>query len=134
MNTGAHALTGLPGQALREVYPADRLAAAVEDSRRRTLLLGEDLADEQWLGPYLPTVNPLLWELGHLAWFAEKWVLRRQGQPSLRPDADALYDSSAVRHATRWGLPLPSRQATLAYLAAVQGRILDLLDGRPGQE
>ncbi len=27
----------------------------------------------------------------------------------LRGDADALYDSSAVSHATRWDLPLPSR-------------------------
>ena len=33
----AYAPTGLPGQALREAYPADRLAAWLEDSRRRTL-------------------------------------------------------------------------------------------------
>jgi iron(II)-dependent oxidoreductase len=130
----AHALTGLPGQALREAYPADRLAAWLLDCRSRTLLLVEDLTDEQWLGPHLPTVNPLLWELGHLAWFAEKWVLRRQGQPSLRPDADELYDSAAVAHDTRWGLPLPSRPATLAYLTAVQRRVLEVVDRGPGQD
>ena len=31
--------------------------------------------------------------------------------------ADALYDSSAVPHASRWSLPLPDAEATLADLA-----------------
>ena len=75
----------------------------------------------------MPTVNPLLWEIGHLAWFQEKWVLRRGGAPSLRPDADALYDSSAVAHATRWDLPLPTRADTLRYMQQVQAAVLDQL-------
>src|SRR5262249_49344705 len=57
-------------------------------------------------GPPPPPARPPLWEVGHLAWFQEKWLLRRGGRPSLRPDADALYDSAAVPHATRWDLPL----------------------------
>jgi iron(II)-dependent oxidoreductase len=106
------------------------LAHWLRDARRRTLALVEDLTDPQLLGPHLPTVNPLLWEIGHVAWFQERWVLRRGGAPSLRPDADALYDSSAVAHETRWDLPLPSRADTLAYLARVLARVLEPLERR----
>ena len=36
----------------------------------------DDLTDDQMQVPYLPTVNPFLWELGHGIWFQEYWVLR----------------------------------------------------------
>jgi iron(II)-dependent oxidoreductase len=111
------------------------LAGAVLDSRRRSLELLRDLDDDQLLGPRLPIVNPLLWEMGHLAWFAEKWVLRHVGQrPPLRSDADALFDSSAVPHDTRWDLPLPSRAETLGYMNQVQERILDVVHRGPTAE
>src|SRR4051812_2581094 len=105
----------------------DALASSLLDARARTLALCADLTDEQLIGPSLPTVNPPLWEVGHLAWFQEKWALRREGQPSLRPDADALYDSSAVAHQTRWHIPLPARADTLRYAADVLDRVLALL-------
>lgn len=98
------------------------IAGALVDARRRTLALIADLDAAQRMGPRLPTVNPLHWELGHIAWFAERWMLRRDGAPSLRPDADALYDSIQVGHALRWDLPLPSAEATAAYLQAVLER------------
>jgi iron(II)-dependent oxidoreductase len=108
------------------------LANWLTDARRRTLELVGDLTDAQMLGPPLAIVNPPLWEIGHLAWFHEKWVLRHSGKRlPLRPDADALYDSAAVAHATRWDLLLPSRTETLHYLKQVQEQILDLLQRRP---
>jgi iron(II)-dependent oxidoreductase len=111
------------------------LAEWVRDARQRTLELIADLGDDQLLGPRLPIVNPLLWEVGHLAWFAERWVLRHAGRrPPLRADADALYDSSAVPHETRWDLPLPSRAATLEYMRQVQERVLDVLDRGPNRQ
>jgi iron(II)-dependent oxidoreductase len=103
----------------------------VRDARQRTLDLIADLTDNMLLGPRLPIVNPLLWEIGHLAWFQEKWVLRHAaGRPPLRTDADALYDSATVPHDTRWDLPLPSRKETLAYMAEVQDRVLRRLQER----
>lgn len=111
------------------------LAEAVVDSRRRSLELLTDLDDDQLLGPRLSIVNPLLWEMGHLAWFGEKWVLRHAGRHAqLRSDADALYDSSAVAHDTRWELPLPSRAATMRYMDQVQERILDVVHRGPTAE
>jgi iron(II)-dependent oxidoreductase len=125
---------GLPGQSLRERVTAELIAAWLLDSRERSLQLVDDLDDAQWMGPRLAIVNPLFWEMGHLAWFTEHWVLRRAGQESVRPDADALYDSSAVPHDTRWDLPLPSRAETLAYLDAVKDRLLARLEEPLGTE
>jgi iron(II)-dependent oxidoreductase len=111
------------------------LAEAVLDTRQRSLELLRDLDEDQLLGPRLPIVNPLLWEMGHLAWFGEKWVLRHVGErPPLRSDTDALFDSSAVPHDTRWDLPLPSRAATMDYVNQVQERILDVVHRGPTAE
>ncbi|MBL4685112.1 MAG: SUMF1/EgtB/PvdO family nonheme iron enzyme, partial [Nannocystaceae bacterium] len=93
-----------------------RLQLAAGRARERTLALVADLDDAQLVGEKLGTVNPLLWELGHIAWFQERWTARRTGEPSVRDDADAIYDSMQVPHGLRWDLPLPSRAETLAYL------------------
>jgi iron(II)-dependent oxidoreductase len=111
------------------------LRETVVDARQRSLELLGDLDDHQLLGPRLAIVNPLLWEMGHLAWFGEKWVLRHAGQcPPLRSDADALFDSAAVPHDTRWDLPLPTRTATLNYMNQVQERILNVVERGPTSE
>jgi iron(II)-dependent oxidoreductase len=93
------------------------------DARARTKLLVDDLSDEQLLGPRLSTVNPLLWEIGHVAWFQEKWVLRRHGAPSMRDDADSLYDSASIPHDVRWDLLLPNRGETCSYMQRVLDRV-----------
>lgn len=98
------------------------------DARRRTLSLVNDLDDEQLLGPRLATVNPLLWEMGHVAWFQERWVLRHSAQRQpLRADADALYDSAAIPHNIRWDLPLLRRTEVLRYMGQVQEQVLERL-------
>jgi iron(II)-dependent oxidoreductase len=111
------------------------LSAWVQDARRRTLDLIADLNDDQLLGPALAVINPLLWEIGHVAWFQERWVLRHANKRApLRPDADRLYDSAAVAHDTRWDLPLPVRDQTLGYMAEVEKHVLERLDQRPGPD
>lgn len=110
------------------MFSAAELSNWVRDARSRTLELIADLDDAHLLGPQMNIVNPLLWEIGHVAWFQERWALRRAGAQSIRDDADALYDSAAVAHATRWDLPLPTRRQTLAYLDAVRDAVLDRLD------
>jgi iron(II)-dependent oxidoreductase len=116
-------------QSKQSVVVAQELAEWVRDARRRSFELVADLSDEQLIGPRLAIVNPLLWEIGHVAWFQENWVLRHAGkQKPIRDDADALYDSAAVAHDTRWDLPLPSRQATLAYMRQVRDRVLERIE------
>ena len=102
------------------------LAGWVSDARSRTLESVADLSDEQLMGPQLRIVNPLLWEIGHVTWFQEKWALRHAGgEAPIRADGDALYDSAAIPHDTRWSLPLPSRDDTVAYMTTVRNRVLE---------
>src|ERR1051326_4164458 len=94
--------------------------SALQEARRRTLALVEDLDDEQMIGPRLDIVNPLRWEIGHVAWFQEYWVLRHLcGREPILANGDALYDSAKVAHDTRWDLPLPTKAETIAYMTMV---------------
>jgi iron(II)-dependent oxidoreductase len=105
------------------------LAAWVRDARQKTLEVVSDLSDQQLMGPQLRIVNPLLWEIGHVTWFQEKWALRHVGgEAPIRADSDALYDSAAIVHDTRWSLPLPSRAETLAYMTTVRDRVLERIE------
>src|SRR5688572_23811457 len=110
---------------------AEELAGWVQDARARTLALVADVEGDRLFGPRLSIVNPILWEMGHLAWFQERWTLRRGGAPSVRPDADALYDSSTVPHAARWDLPLPSKAETEGYMTEVADRLVARLRRGP---
>jgi gamma-glutamyl hercynylcysteine S-oxide synthase len=106
----------------------DLLSSELVDARKRFLALIDDLPDEALEVPRLAILNPPLWEAGHVAWFAEKWTLRRLGgRAPLRANGDTLWDSSTVEHDTRWDLPLPSRKETLAYMGAVLDRIIERL-------
>lgn len=115
-----------------EPLTGDQLAEWVADARGRTMDLVADLDDDQLVGPMLPTVNPLIWEIGHLSWFSEKFVLRDAlREPPIIAHADAIWDSGAIPHDTRWRLALPSRAETLAYMAQVRDRTVErLLDPR----
>jgi hypothetical protein len=73
----------LPGIANRESRTTiAQLSEALVETRARTLGLVNDLSEEQLIGPRLQIVNPLRWEIGHIAWFQEFWVLRHLGKQS----------------------------------------------------
>ncbi|MDN5751514.1 MAG: DinB family protein, partial [Pseudonocardia sp.] len=98
-----------------EPLTGDQLAEWVADARGRTMDLVADLDDDQLVGPMLPTVNPLIWEIGHLSWFSEKFVLRDAlREPPIIAHADAIWDSGAIPHDTRWRLALPSRSTNFS--------------------
>src|SRR6266542_2838031 len=102
------------------------LIEALKETRTRTLELVEDLKEAQLIGPRLQIVNPLRWEIGHVAWFQEFWVLRHLGnQLPIIERGDELYDSALVAHDTRWDLRLLERDETLAYMRQVLQRIID---------
>ena len=102
----------------------EELAEWVIDGCERSLQLVADLDDERLVVPLLPIVNPLIWEIAHLAWFQELFVLRRAcGQPPILEYGDALYDSGKVPHDTRWRLQFPSRMQTVDYMRAVAERV-----------
>src|SRR5258706_409792 len=101
----------------------------LQEVRERTLGLITDLDDEQLIGPRLSIVNPLRWEIGHIAWFQEYWVLRHLNHLApILDDGDALYDSARVAHETRWELPLPSKADTSRYMQRVLDQVVHLYD------
>ena len=100
------------------------LIDSMEDARRRTLRLIDGLDAAQLMGPKLPIVNPLLWEIGHTAYFYEYWILRHHlGEEPVIDPVDSLYDSITIAHDDRWDLPLPGLDDTLAYMREVHDRV-----------
>jgi len=106
------------------------LGQMVQDTRARTFALVADLDEAHFEVPLLPLVNPLRWELGHVTFFYEAFVLQQLGHttPLLAGAAD-LYDSFTVDHDDRWALPLPTRQETFAYMQRVLDAVTERLQG-----
>lgn len=123
----------------------EELCDALDEARRATLASAMDLTDEQWRVPYGDYIQPMAWDLGHIGWFAEFWLLRgphrlnsqgyqRPTKPATFFEPDKDYDSSIVVHTHRWEMPLYSRdelQDRLAgQLAACQAHIRSRYDDR----
>jgi len=104
----------------------------LQDARNRTLELIQDLDEKQIIGPKLPYLNPIRWEIGHIAYFYEYFILRNlYGSDSVLGDkADQIYDSICIEHEVRWDLPLLNRADTLLYMKT----ILELLCERLQKE
>jgi ergothioneine biosynthesis protein EgtB len=104
--------------------------ASLREARRRTLELIQDLSDDLMVGPRLDIVNPLRWEIGHVAWFQEYWLLRHLcGREPILSNGDALFDSAKVAHDTRWDLRLPIKAETIDYMTRVIDDISRYVDG-----
>ncbi|MFT5533095.1 MAG: iron(II)-dependent oxidoreductase [Burkholderiaceae bacterium] len=115
------------------------LADALLQTRNYTLALFDCFQavglDDPANVPRLAILNPPLWELGHLAWFAEWYVLRdaQTSAPdsalrtSLLTKGDDWFDSNTVPHRARWTLGLPSSGALKTYCHEVLDRSIDKL-------
>jgi hypothetical protein len=123
-----------------------QLAQSLRHARDYTLLLFDCFAaagmDVPARVPQLRIINPPLWELGHLAWFAE-WFILREATSSHPADGngnclltrgDDWFDSALVPHRTRWTLDLPSTGALKTYCREVLDRVLDKLSREPNTD
>jgi gamma-glutamyl hercynylcysteine S-oxide synthase len=109
------------------VAPSE-LTRALEHARGRTERLLEPLSDEQLTRQVSPLQSPLVWDLAHIGYFEELWLLRRVGgRGALSPEYDDLYDSFAHPRAERATLPILSPAAAWAYVGDVREAVLELL-------
>ncbi len=109
----------------------DTLILDLKDARQRTLKLVDGLNSQQIIGPQLDTVNPLLWEIGHVAYFYEFWILRYlDNKNSFLSNADELYDSINIAHENRWDLPLLSLDETKSYMQDVLDAVITRLQNK----
>ena len=109
---------------------AKAIAQCVENARCVTLSLVDDLTDEQLELPYLPTVNPIRWELGHVGFFYDCFLLAELGGvPTVFEGGNDLFNSFEVDHADRWSFDMLTRSGVLDYLGQIKQRVLDRLAG-----
>ncbi|HHO58727.1 MAG TPA: ergothioneine biosynthesis protein EgtB [Thiotrichales bacterium] len=95
---------------------------------RAVTVTSAPVSGQQLIGPQLDIVNPLLWEIGHVAYFYELWTLRHlDNADSFLANADALYDSINIAHNDRWDLPLLSLAETKAYMKQVHDAVIKRL-------
>jgi iron(II)-dependent oxidoreductase len=107
------------------------MIALLREYRCRTRELVADLDERQLIGPRLATVNPPLWEIGHVGWFQEFWLLRQlRRQMPLLENGDQLYNSTDVAHDVRWDLALPSRNDTWRYLDEVLTQVIEGIEDK----
>src|SRR5438477_12063101 len=108
---------------------SDALLEALLDARRVELALLDDLTDAQMLGAREHFVEPPIWEMGHVGWFQEYWLLRHlDGAGTLLPGSDGIYDAFHVSYTRRWEHAFPTRQATLDYITEVLRRSVGRLE------
>jgi iron(II)-dependent oxidoreductase len=126
------AAAATPGGLLSSISAGD-LIAIMREFRARTLDLVTDLDAQQLIGPRLAIVNPPLWEIGHVSWFQEFWILRHlKNQRPIVKNGDEIYNSTDVAHDTRWELLLPSLEETRRYMDEVLDRCVESID-RPSK-
>src|SRR3954469_12378904 len=145
MAPGQH--TAVPSHSLASIRTAtpELLGLALMDARNQTLALlarwDEAQSGQGVQGPVDPEVELPQWLAGHIAWFAESWIVRnpRRGLgracpadaprlPSVEPMSDRWYQPVLAPHATRWDMPIPSLQDVRAYMLETLEQTLDLLD------
>ena len=107
------------------------LITALGDARRQELELLDIIPDAQMLGKKAHFLEPPLWEMGHVGWFQEYWILRQFDRAeSILPGADGIYDSFNVSYKRRWDHAFPSRRETQAYISEVLARSAGRLEFR----
>jgi iron(II)-dependent oxidoreductase len=118
------------------VSTREALARDLGSARERTLRLVE-FDDAELLRQYDPLMSPLVWDLAHIGWQEEMWLLRGNDprRPGLLPTAvEALYDAFAHSRASRVDLPLLPPGDARAFCGTVRAKALDALDVLPEED
>ena len=104
------------------------IAARLEAARARTLALLEPFSEEELAAQHSPIMSPLVWDLAHIGYFEELWLVRRLGGlDPVYPESDELYDAFQHERSERAELPLLEPDTARAYVADVRARALDVL-------
>src|SRR5947209_10118662 len=106
----------------------DLIAERMEVARKRTLALLEPLSDEELCEQVSPLQSPLVWDLAHIGYFEELWLLRNgHGRAAASPELDDLYDSFAHERAERGTIAILSPQEARAYVTEARDEVLERL-------
>lgn len=95
----------------------------------RTETLLEPLDDRQLTRQISPLQSPLVWDLAHIGYFEELWLLRNGNNHAAKPSLELgdMYDSFAHERAERGTLAILSPQEARAYVQTVRDQVLERL-------
>jgi gamma-glutamyl hercynylcysteine S-oxide synthase len=112
------------------VTTAVREAPALQRARAETLHILEPVDDELLVAQVSPLMSPLVWDLAHIGWFEELWLLRH-GAADCEPlvaGFDDLYDAFRYERGERSTLPILQPAEARAYLETVRRQVLTALE------
>ena len=122
-----------PVEVAVEVAPAKAripdLAAELRAARQMTLDLLAPLSDEELSAQHSPLMSPLVWDLAHIGWYEELWLLRNAaGRETGGAGFDEIYDAFGNPRSDRPSLPLLGPAEARAFCADVRARVLESLN------
>src|SRR5215213_11551312 len=71
------------------------LAAELEAARRRTLALVDPVSERDLVTQHSALMSPIAWDLAHMGYFEELWLVRRVGGLEPLADHGDLYEAFA---------------------------------------
>ncbi|MEZ5102690.1 MAG: ergothioneine biosynthesis protein EgtB [Thermoleophilia bacterium] len=108
------------------------IAAALARARAETLDLIAPLDQGALTAQHSPLMSPIVWDVAHVGWYEETWLLRRlAGRDATDDGFDDVYDAFRHGRAERPDLPLLAPDVALSYLAEVRREALEVLAGIP---
>jgi iron(II)-dependent oxidoreductase len=108
---------------------ASVITAELERARARTDALLAPLSPEQLTTQVSPLMSPLVWDYAHIGHFEELWLLRTVGgRDPMRAEHDDVYDAFTHERSERGELPILEPDAARAYVDAVRGSVLELVE------
>ncbi|MDQ6830671.1 MAG: ergothioneine biosynthesis protein EgtB [Gemmatimonadota bacterium] len=105
-----------------------RIAALLEDARAHTLKLVAPLSEEELRTQHDPLMSPILWDLGHIAYFEELWLTRNLDGPIEFSEMPGMFNPFEHPRRVRGALPLPSIEQWLEIMREIRARVLDRLE------
>ena len=115
---------------MQQETPTKReLAASLSRAREATLRLIGPVDDEQLVAQVSPIMSPLVWDLAHIGWFEELWLVQRVGgDESSDERLDDVYDAFRNPRGERSRLPILTPPEARAYLESVRRHALRVLE------
>ena len=111
----------------RTVSPwALEVGSWLELTRRRTLDLVESLSDGALATPVRDFMSPLVWDLGHIADFEQRWLVDGV-EGRCGKGAERRFDALATPRSARGDVGLPSKSEAQSLMDSVRAEALALL-------
>jgi gamma-glutamyl hercynylcysteine S-oxide synthase len=100
------------------------IADQLLEARDRTFLLLAPLNNEELRTQHDPLMSPILWDLGHIAYFEELWLTRNLQGPIEFVEMPGLFNPFEHPRSQRGSLPLPALVHCREIMQDIRDRVL----------